>query len=89
MLAASLPTLHQLIRIREQDIRLIPDFCLDRSDCSADVGIGLRPWDLLVIALCAIGGVLRWFLGFRKRATKTNKAVQNNVDTTAQAENAA
>lgn len=68
-LAAGLPALHRLMRIQEQDIRLFPDFTEERMDCIADVGISIRPWDLLVIAACAGGSLIKWFLRFRKLAS--------------------
>lgn len=71
-LAAGLPTLHQLVRIKEQDIRLFLDFQEEQMDCIADVGVTVRPWDVLVIALCAGAGALKWFIGFRKLADKTS-----------------
>lgn len=83
-LAAVLPVIHKKVRIREQDIRLFPDFCEERMDCIADVGVVLRPWDVLVIGLCALGGVLKWYIGFRKRATKLPKSMNKSMDTTAQ-----
>lgn len=69
-LAAGLPTLHQLVRIKEQDIQLFLDFQEEQMDCIADVGLTIRPWDVLVIALCAGAGALKWFIGFRKLADK-------------------
>jgi len=89
VLAAALPTLHRLVRIREQDIQLFPDFCENEMDFIVDAGIGIRPWDLLAIGLCALGGIFKWFLGFRKRATKFPETNDNNVETTAHAETAA
>lgn len=67
-LAGGLPVLHRMVRIREQDIRLFLDFQEEELDCIADVGISLRPWDVLVIGLCAGASAFKWFLGFRKLA---------------------
>lgn len=89
VLAATLPTLHRLIRIREQDIRLFPDFCEDRMDVIADVGVRIRPLDLAGVAIFALGGMLKWFVGFRKRVTKIPKENTKHEDTTAEAGNAA
>ena len=68
-LAGGLPVLQRTVRIREQDIRLYPDFTAERTQCAADVGVRIRPWDVLVIAVCAGAGLVRWFLGFRKLAS--------------------
>lgn len=68
-LANSLPALQRTVRIREQDIRLYPDFAAERMQCTADVGVRVRPWDVLVIGACAGASLVRWFLGFRKLAS--------------------
>ena len=39
-------------------------------DCIADVGVSLRLWDVLAVALCAGGSLLKWFMGFRKLADR-------------------
>lgn len=68
-LASGLPVLQRTVRIREQDIRLYPDFTEEKMQCIADVGIGIRPWDVLVIGVCAGASLVRWLLGFRKLAS--------------------
>ena len=70
VLAAILPPLHCAVRIRDQDIQLFPDFCEESMDVIADVGLRIRPWDVLVVALFAAGGLVKWYFGFRKRADK-------------------
>lgn len=69
VLAAVLPPLHQAVQIREQDIRLFLDFCEERMDCVVDFGVRIRPWDMLTVALSAMGGVIKWYFGFKKRAS--------------------
>lgn len=69
-LSAGVPRLEQLVHVKGQDIRLFLDFQEERMDCIADVGVSIRLWDLLVIALCAGGSALKWFIGFRKLADK-------------------
>lgn len=68
-LASGLPVLQRTVRIREQDIRLYPDFAAERTQCEADVGMRIRPWDVLVTGVCAGVSLIRWFLGFRKLAS--------------------
>ena len=89
VLAAVLPSVHNCVKIREQDIRLFTDFCEEDMDFIVDAGIGIPPGDVLNIAFCALGGILKWFVGFRKRATKEPGAKDNSIDTTAEAEKAA
>lgn len=87
VLAAALPVLHQHLKIEEQDIRLFPDFCEETMDYIADVGISLRPFTLLITVLCAAGGIVKWLIGFQKRAAKPEKPPHNK--TTTQANSAA
>lgn len=88
VLAALLPPLHRAVKIREQDIELFPDFCEDKMDLIADVGIRIRPWDILVIAVFAAGGIIKWLIGYRKRADKPETAQKNEI-ATAEADTAA
>lgn len=68
-LSAGLPVLRRAVHIRDEDIRLFLDFSQERMDCIAEVGVTLRPWDLLAIGGRAGISLLRWFLGFRKLAS--------------------
>lgn len=89
VLAATLPPLHKTVRIREQDIRLFLDFCEERMDCIAEVGVRIRPWDMLVVALSAIGGVIKWYFGFKKRASTPEASHKKKQRSTVPAEPAA
>ena len=68
-LIAGLPVLHRLLRISEQDIRLFPDFAGEKMDAIAEVGVSVRPWDVLSIAVRAGGSLLIWLLGVTKLAS--------------------
>ena len=68
-LAAGLPALRRVIRIKDEDIRLYLDFTEQQMDCIADVGIALRPWSLVTIGVRALASLIKWFLGFRKLAS--------------------
>lgn len=89
VLATVMPILHQHIKIREQDIQLFTDFCEEDMDCIVDAGIGIAPGDVLLIAFGALGGMMKWLIGFRKRASKEPSVTDNNRDITAQADKAA
>lgn len=82
-LDAFLPLLHRAVRIEEQDIQLFPDFTQEKMDCIVDIGIQIRPFDALVVALRMVGGCVKWFIGYRKRADKIPPAPQETA--TAQA----
>ena len=68
-LGAALPALHRLVRIKDQDVRLFLDFQREQMDLIADVGLSLRPWDLVSVGLRAGGSLLKWYLRFRKLAS--------------------
>jgi len=68
-LSAGLPILQRLVRIRNQDIRLLPDFVGEQTAFMADVGIAIRPWDALKIGICAGASLLKWLLGYKKLAS--------------------
>lgn len=88
-LAALLPALHKKLRIKEQDIRVYPDFCGESMDLIADVGIGLRPITVFRAVLCAAGSLIVWFIRVRKLADKTVENKPSDNDTAAQTETAA
>ena len=68
-LGAALPALYRLVRIKDQDVRLFLDFQREQMDLIADVGLSLRPWDLVSVGLRAGGSLLKWYLRFRKLAS--------------------
>lgn len=84
-LAAGLPTLHRLVRIKNQDIQLFLDFQEESMDCIADVGVSLRLWDVLVMALCAGCSALKWYLGFRKLADKPGEETNEQTEPASEA----
>lgn len=63
------PAVAGVVHVRDADVRLFVDFCRSEPDCIAHVGLSLRPWDLLVTALCAGASGLRWLLRFRRLAS--------------------
>ena len=68
-LAAGLPVLRRVVRIKDEDVRLYLDFTEQKMDCIADVGIALRPWSLVTMGVRALASLIKWYLGFRKLAS--------------------
>ena len=89
VLNATLPLLHCAVRIEDQDIQLFPDFTREEMDCIADVGIRIRPFDILIVAVMALGGVIKWYAGYKKLADREDTAQNNKQKSTAQADPAA
>ena len=67
---AALPVLRRCLRIRDQDIRLYPDFEGLGTDWRLDVGVSLRLWDALAAGLGAAGDGLRILIGMRRLAAE-------------------
>lgn len=68
-LAAGFPVLERVLRLKDADVQLYVDFTERQMEFIADVGVSLRPWSLVWIALRAGGSLLKWYLGFRKLAS--------------------
>lgn len=68
-LGAALPVLEKAVWIRDEDIRLYPDFTQEEMDFIADVGVSLRPWRLVTMGVRALGSLIKFYLGFRKLAS--------------------
>ena len=89
VLNATLPLLHRAVRIEDQDIQLFPDFSREEMDCILDVGVRIRPLDILIVAVLALGGIIKWYSGYKKLADKTDTAKKSKKNSTAQADPAA
>lgn len=74
-LSAGIPVLQRLVRVRELDVRLFPDFTENRMDCIADVGISIRPLDVLSITLRVGASLVKWLFRFRKLASPPQQDV--------------
>ena len=74
-LEVAMPLLHRSLCIKDQYIRVTPDFVGDRTELTAHVGVRLRLWHILVILLTAGGSLVRVVLGFRKLRTPASSGV--------------
>ena len=68
-LAAGFPILERALRLKDADVRLYVDFTERQMDFIADVGVSLRPWSLVWVALRAGGSLIKWYFGYRKLAS--------------------
>ena len=69
-LMAALPVLHRYLQIRDQDIRIYPDFQGNGMDYRLDAGVAIRLWDMLVIALCAGASGLKVLIRMKRLGTR-------------------
>ena len=89
-LAAGFPVLERVLGIKDADVRLYVDFTERQMDFIADVGVSLRPWSLVWMALRAGGSLLKWYLGFRRLASPPPpEAGEDRKDTKDETERAA
>lgn len=65
---AVLPALRRLVRIRDEAVTLGADY--DREDIyiKGELGVRIRIGDIFLIAVSAAAGVVRWLIGYRRRA---------------------
>ena len=82
-LMAALPILHRHLAIRDQDIRIYPDFEGNGTDWRLDIGVSIRLWDLLVIGLCAGAGGLKALIGMKRLGAKDAAGETNTKETAA------
>lgn len=82
-LMAALPILHRHLQIRDQDIRVYPDFEENGMACRLDIGVSIRLWDLLVIGLCAGTGGLKALIGMKRLGAKDAAGETNTKETAA------
>lgn len=82
-LAAGLPALHKLVHVKDEDIQLFLDFSESKMDCIAEVGISIRPWDVLSIAVRAGASLVKWLFGFKKLASPEKPEEKENTSTEA------
>lgn len=68
-LSALLPGLRQLVSIRNEDIRLSLDFDRTELELFADIGVSMRVFHLLGMGFAALGALVTWAIGYRRRAS--------------------
>ena len=73
-LSALLPPLRRLVTTGHEDIRLSLDFDRTEWDIYADLGVSMRIWHLLAMGFAALGGLLAWAIGYRRRAPAPSPA---------------
>ena len=73
---ALFPLVQELLTVRKSDIRLSLDFQQERTVGEGELLLHARVGSLLWIGLCAAGGLLRWYTGFRKIGAPEKKEEQ-------------
>ena len=64
-----LPALRRLVRVRDEAVTLGADYDREDTYIKGELGLRIRVGDVVLIALSAAAGLVRWFIGFRRRAS--------------------
>lgn len=62
-----MPYVHEVLKIRGEDIRTAVDLELKKPQITAAVTATLQIWEILLIGFCAVGSVLKWYLKKKKQ----------------------
>ncbi len=69
LVSGLVPVLGSLVKLKHTEIRLSVDYETEVTVWTGEAGVYLRVWDGLVIGLGALGGLLRWYNGYKKLGT--------------------
>jgi len=73
LISALVPALKELVRIKNDEIHLATDYDSETTHIAGEIGLTIRIGDLLWIAVSTAAGLLRWLIGFRRRAGKPER----------------
>ncbi len=79
---ALLPLLHKAFNIKDEDYDSKIDFESDKIKIDARVCATIRIGEILIVALCALYALIRWYLPIRRRNKAAEKAEKSNVKIT-------
>ena len=78
--SAVYPALKRLVRIRDDAVNLYTDYDSETIFFRGEIGIRIRLGDVALIAVSAAAGLLRWLIGYRRRAGKPHKRTGGTVE---------
>ncbi len=81
-LGALLPLLHKAFNIKDEDYDSRIDFESDKIQIDARVCATIRIGEILIVLLCALYALIRWYLPINRRNKATAKAEKSNVKIT-------
>ena len=73
LVSALFPALERLVRIKDPAIRLSTDYEGERTEAEGEIGVRIRIGDILIIGISAAAGLIRWLIGYQRRAAPTEK----------------
>ena len=79
------PVLRRLVRIREDAVNLYTDYDSATIFFRGEIGVRIRVGDMAIIGISASAGLVKWLLGYRRRADKLKKQTIEKKDQQARA----
>ncbi len=74
------PLLHKAFRIKDEDYASAIDFEGDKLKVDGRIVLTVRIGEILLLVLCAVFALIRWFLGVRRRNKALAKAQAKELD---------
>lgn len=75
-LSTLMPFAHDVLKIRDEDIRTTVDFKQQKMQIDAEVTATLQLWEILFVVSCAAASVLVWYLKKKKPERTAAKAAE-------------
>ncbi len=79
------PVLRRLVRIREDAVNLYTDYDSATIFFRGEIGVRIRVGDMAIIGISASAGLVKWLIGYRRRADKLKKQTIEKKDQQARA----
>jgi len=83
LVSALLPMMEQLVSVKNRRVSLMTDYEAERTVFTAEVGVRILVWDILVIGFGLLGTGIKWLRGYRelKKTAEAERAARTD-DTT-------
>lgn len=85
VLSTVYPVLKRLVRVREDAVNLYTDYDSEAIFFRGEIGIRIRVGDMAIIGISAAAGLVKWVIGYRRRADKLEKQTSEKKDQQARA----
>lgn len=85
VLSTVYPVLRRLVRIREDAVNLYTDYDSATIFFRGEIGVRIRVGDMAIIGISASAGLVKWLIGYQRRADKLKKQTIEKKDQQARA----
>ena len=80
VLSAAYPVLKRLVRIQDDAVNLYTDYDSESIFFRGEVGVRIRIGDVVIIGVSAAAGLLKWLIGYRRRAGKPERQTSGKTE---------